>query len=155
MLAEIAAANAAFSIIKRALANGRELMDCGKAVGDFVNAKDALGQQANRKKNSFWNRVGGNAGNELEEFMALEKINANEQELKEAMIYTGRPGLWQDWIRFQGEIRVTRANAIKQAQRQRAKTIDTIAKFFLGFLVLLIFIGAAGVGIYWYRNQYN
>jgi len=74
MLMELAAANAAFSVIKRALSNGKEIFDCGKAVGDFVNAKDALAQKGNKKKNSFWSKVGGKDGNDLEEFMALEKF---------------------------------------------------------------------------------
>jgi len=35
MLAEIAAANAAFAIVKSALSNGKELYDCSAAAGQF------------------------------------------------------------------------------------------------------------------------
>ena len=153
MLVELAAANAAFSIIKRALSNGKELIDCGKAVGEFVNAKDALAQKGNRKKNSFWSRVGGKDGNDLEEFMALEKINQHETELKEAMIYTGRPGLWQDWVRFQAEARVARVTALKKAQREHDKMVDTICQIILWVLVLTVVCGAGFMGIVWYKTQ--
>jgi hypothetical protein len=155
MLVELAAANAAFSIIKRALSNGKELIDCGKAVGEFVNAKDALAQKGNRKKNSFWSRVGGKDGNDLEEFMALEKINQHETELKEAMIYTGRPGLWQDWIRFQAEARVARATALKKAQRDHDKMVETICKIAIGLIITVFICGLSFMGIVWYRTHYN
>ena len=42
MLAEIAAANAAFSVIKKAIQNTGDITKAGKAIGDFVFAKDML-----------------------------------------------------------------------------------------------------------------
>ena len=53
MLAELAAANAAFAIIKSAVQNGRDIATCAKAIGDFTNAKDALHVRGHQKKNSF------------------------------------------------------------------------------------------------------
>ncbi len=50
MLAELAAANAAFSVIKTALINGRELTAVGKQIGDFVTAKKSSNAKANKKK---------------------------------------------------------------------------------------------------------
>ena len=52
MLAELAAANAAFAIIKKAVANTGDLAKAGKAISDFVIAKETLqrkGQQKMRK----------------------------------------------------------------------------------------------------------
>ena len=40
----------------------------------------------------------GVGGADLEEFMALEKIKQQEEELKQIMIYAGRPGLWLSLI---------------------------------------------------------
>jgi hypothetical protein len=155
MLMELAAANAAFSVIKRALSNGKELLDCGKAVGDFVNAKDALAHKGNRKKNSFWSKVGGKDGNDLEEFMALEKIHKQEEELKQVMIYCGRPGLWQDWIRFQADARVSRADAIKQAKRERENLIENICYVVLWILIAGVICAATFAGVFWYTNKHN
>ena len=42
MLAELAAANAAFAIIKQTLSNGKELVDAGKAISQYVDAKETL-----------------------------------------------------------------------------------------------------------------
>ena len=45
MLAELAIANAAFAVIKTTLSNGRELVDAGKAVGDYFGAEKAIAKQ--------------------------------------------------------------------------------------------------------------
>ena len=42
MLAELAAANAAFAVIKAALKNSGELMNAGKAVFEDFDAKAAI-----------------------------------------------------------------------------------------------------------------
>ena len=42
MLAELAACNAAFSVIKTALANSGEIANAGKALGTYFNQKNAL-----------------------------------------------------------------------------------------------------------------
>ena len=79
MLAELAAANAAFSVIKSFVSNGKELASCGKQISDFVFAKEQIQKKANKKKAS------GVGGGDLEEFMALEKIKEQEKELKQLM----------------------------------------------------------------------
>jgi len=142
MLAELAAANAAFAVIKQTLANGRELADAGKAISDFVTNKEKIRELGTKKKNSFWHKVGGRAGNDLEEFMALEKLNKQEEELKQAMIYYGRPGLWGDWVRFQAEARKRRLQEKEEAKRKRQQiieyTIATVCIFFGSFILLAI-----------------
>lgn len=136
MLAELAAANAAFSIIKQAVSNGKEIASAGNAIAEFVGAKEKLQAKAQKK--------GG--GSDLEEFMALEKIKQQEDELKTIMIYAGRPGLWHDWQRFQAKARVARREAeIASAARRKRVVEGTIIALFiacvlavLGALVMLI-----------------
>ena len=50
MLAELAAANAAFGVIKSFISNGRELSGCAKQISDFVFAKEGLEKKAKQKK---------------------------------------------------------------------------------------------------------
>ena len=50
MLAELAAANAAFGVIKSFISNGRELSGCAKYISDFVFAKEGLEKKAKQKK---------------------------------------------------------------------------------------------------------
>ncbi len=136
MLAELAAANAAFAVIKQAVSNGKEIAAAGNAIAQFVGAKEKLERKAQQK--------GG--GSDLEEFLALEKIKEQEKQLKELMIYTGRPGLWNDWQRFQAKARVSRREAEVAAARKRKKIVEgTIIAMFvlcclavLGALIMLI-----------------
>ena len=99
MLAELAAANAAFGVIKSFISNGKDLASCGKQISDFVFAKEQIEKKAKKQK------AKGARANDLEEFMALEKIKQQEEEIKQIMIYVGRPGLWQDCQKFQAEAR--------------------------------------------------
>jgi hypothetical protein len=136
MLAELAAANAAFAVIKQAVSNGKEIAAAGSAIAQFVGAKEKLERKAQQK--------GG--GSDLEEFLALEKIKEQEKQLKELMIYTGRPGMWGDWQRFQAKARVARREAEVAAAAKRKKIVEgTIIAVFvlcclavLGALVMLI-----------------
>lgn len=129
MLAELAAANAAFAVIKQAVSNGKEIAAAGNAIAEFVGAKEKLERKAQQK--------GG--GSDLEEFLALEKIKEQEKQLKELMIYTGRPGLWNDWQRFQAKARVARREAEAAASVRRKKMIEaTIITVFVLIVVLII-----------------
>tara|TARA_R100001460_G_scaffold7679_4_gene19368 strand:+ start:65 stop:490 length:426 start_codon:yes stop_codon:yes gene_type:complete len=136
MLAELAAANAAFSVIKQFVSNGKELSGCAKQISDFVFAKEQIEKKANNKKG---------ASGDLEEFMALEQIKEKEDELKKIMIYLGRPGLWQDWQAFQAEARKSRRYAEKMAEKRREEILEyvTYSIVFLivvGFCALLAFV---------------
>jgi len=134
MLAELAAANAAFGVIKSFISNGKELASCGKQISDFVFAKEQIEKKAKKQ------RAKGVRTNDLEEFMALEKIKQQEEELKQIMIYAGRPGLWQDWQRFQAEARKSRRYAEKMAQKRKEELIEMMG-YSIAFIALLAFGG--------------
>jgi hypothetical protein len=107
MLAEIAAANAAFAVIKGALANGKELHQLGTRVFDYFDNKAKIQESATKK--------GG--GSDLAEFMALEQLKQQEEELRERMVYAGRPGMWNDWQKFQAAAARKRREAQEAAEK--------------------------------------
>ena len=131
MLAELAAANAAFSVIKQFVSNGKELSGCAKQISDFVFAKEQIEKKASSKQG---------ASGDLEEFMALEQIKEKEEELKKMMIYIGRPGLWQDWQAFQAEARKSRRYQEKIAERRQAELMEYMG-YGIGFIFVLFFAG--------------
>ena len=143
MLAELAAANAAFGVIKSFVSNGKELSGCVKQISDFVFSKEQLEKKASKKKAS-----GG--GGDLEEFMALEQIREKEEELKKIMIYLGRPGLWQDWQRFQAEARKSKRYAEKMAEKRKQELIEYIG-YGIGFIVVLFFAGVLA----WFAGKWT
>ena len=134
MLAELAAANAAFGVIKSFISNGKDLASCGKQISDFVFAKEQIEKKAKKQK------AKGVRTNDLEEFMALEKIKQQEEELKQIMIYVGRPRLWQDWQKFQAEARKSRRYAEKMAQRRKEELFEMMG-YSIAFIALLAFGG--------------
>ena len=136
MLAELAAANAAFAISKKTVANSGDLLRAGKAITQFVNAEETLKARGNKKKNSFWRKVGGKEGSDLEEFMALEAINQQKKELEQAMIYYGRAGLYGDWVKFQKDARVRRQQEAVQKTKRRQQLTELIVA------VTLMILGA-------------
>ena len=134
MLAELAVATAAFKTVKEFLSNGKELYEMGDQLMNYFDAKNKLQREVNQSNKSD--------KSDLEEFMALEQIKAQEDELRELMIYTGRPGMWQDWIKFQSEAARRREEAKKEAIRQKAKRDAQIYQWFeIGVSGLLV-IGA-------------
>jgi hypothetical protein len=130
MLAEIAAANAAFAVIKGALANGKELHQLGSRVFDYFDNKAKIQENATKK--------GG--GSDLAEFMALEQLKQQEEELRERMVYAGRPGMWNDWQKFQAAAARKRREAKEEAEREAQRRQESLAQ-----LVEYIAIGIAAV----------
>ncbi len=139
MLAELAAANAAFAVIKQCVQNGRELASAGKQISDFVCAKEELTRRKNKKTNR------GYKASDLEEFMALEKIKQNEQQLKEIIIWTGRPGLWNDWQKFLAEARKSR-RVQEELAKKRREELTQLFGICLGIAIFVI--GMIGI-VYW------
>jgi hypothetical protein len=132
MLAEIAAANAAFAVIKGALANGKELHQLGSRVFDYFDNKAKIQESANKK--------GG--GSDLEEFMALEQLRRQEEELRERMVYAGRPGMWGDWLKFQAQAARQRKEAkdaaIREAIKRRERLEQMVEYIAIGMAVIVL-----------------
>jgi hypothetical protein len=111
MIAELAAANAAFKVIQAALNNGKEIYDCAQAASSYFDNKAALSKKA-----------GPGGKSDLQAFMALEKIKEQEEWLRESMIYAGRPSMYDDWLQYQSDCKRKRDAAEKLRLRKRAET---------------------------------
>ena len=144
MLAELAAANAAFGVIKSFVSNGKELASCGKQISDFVFAKEKIEKEVSKQK------AKGIAGGDLEEFMALEELRQKEEELKQIMIYIGRPGLWSDWQKFQAQARKARREQERLAQKRRAEILE-----YIGYSIALIALLALGGMILFFLGKWT
>jgi hypothetical protein len=146
MLAEIAAANAAFAVIKGALANGKELHQLGSRVFDYFDNKAKIQENATKK--------GGGSG--LEEFMALEQLRLQEEELRERMIYAGRPGMWTDWLKFQAQAARRRREAKDAAVREvirRREELEQIAEYIAIGMAVIVLAGLMIGGLVIYMKH--
>jgi hypothetical protein len=142
MLAELAIANAAFAVIKQTLANGRELADAGKAVGDYFGAeKDIQIQAAN-----------GSGDNLLEAFQAKKQLEKQEAELKFLLNKQSLLG-YHEFQEFKAQFSRDRKEAEKEKFRKKAASAKALQEN-LGIAlkvvsVLLLIMGALfGVALY-------
>ena len=139
ILETIAAANAAYSVIRTCIQNGREGADLMASVGKFLTAEDELKQAVQKKKNSPLTAITGGEEGDWEEFQALEKIKEQRKELESYIRLYGQPGQWDRWIQWQAEARKQRAAARKAAEQRRAEQLETIQT------VTIITLAASGV----------
>ena len=136
MLLELAAANAAFAVIKEAVANSGDIMAAGESLFKYFDNKAVIQKRANEK--------GGTDRGDLEEFMALEQLKKQEEELREMMIYQGRAGLWTDWLKFQLDAKKRREAAEREKVIKRQRFIGRIKD--IGMIILVIVL-LGGLGI--------
>lgn len=133
MLAELAAANAAFAVIKEAVNNGGDLVAAGSKLGEYFGIRTKLSKKA------------GNKGSNSEEFWALESLRKQEKQLKQLMIYQGRAGLWDDWLKYQAQKKREQDEENKQEELKAIRRQELLYNSVVGILVALI--GASGVGV--------
>jgi hypothetical protein len=147
VIAEIAAANAAFQVIKTAIKNSGEIASAGKAIVDYFSATHAIEEEV--KKTPERKR------SDLEEFLALEQLRKQEQELKELLIYSGRPGLWDDFQAFRVKARQHREAEEREVLRKqlaekarRKKMAENIMLALWMFVLVVAILAISGFGLY-------
>ena len=140
MLAELAAFNAAYGVVKEFIGNGRDLADCFGPIGQMVGAKEDLKARQQKNKKSLFS-------SDIEEFMALEQIAKAEQELQDFMLYHGRAGLWDDFIIFQAKARKARLEA-KNAHIQKINQRVHYAGLAVGCALVCVGLYACFIIIY-------
>jgi hypothetical protein len=150
MLAEIAMANAAFSVIKTAVQNGRELAQCGKSISDFLTAEDSLKEKADSDKKSIFKKVMGKDTADFESFLALDQIKEQRRQLESHMRLYGRPGLYDSWVEYQGQARKARKEAERQRKKEREELVEAIS-IFAGVMIILGLAVGGGYLFYIYK----
>jgi hypothetical protein len=122
-------------VIKEAVANSGDIMAAGESLFKYFDTKAEIQKKASAK--------GGSDRGDLEEFMALEKLKKQEEELREMMIYQGRAGLWTDWLKFQLEAKKKREAAERERVLRKQRIIGRIKDV---FMILLIVVLLGGIG---------
>ena len=138
MLAELAAANAAFAVIKKTIANGQELASVAQQASAYFNSKSSIAKKANKNGNK----------SDMEAFMAVETLKQQEEELRELMIYAGRANMYDDWLQFQSDCKRKRAGEERKKQHELAKTKQLILNIFTVICVTLVAVPVMGTLTY-------
>ena len=145
ILETIAAANAAYSVIRTCIQNGRETADLMSNVGKFLTAEEELKDAVQKKKNSPITAITGGAEGDWEEFQQLEKIKEQRKELESYIRLYGQPGQWDRWQQWQMEARKARQAAKKAADKAREERMEKI-QIATG---IILAITACVLGIYY------
>jgi hypothetical protein len=136
MLAELAAINAAYSVIKEVIGNGKELHEVGSQIGSFFSNKKKLEKKVIETP--------ANERSRLEEFFALEEVRKKERELKDYMLIAGRPGLWDDWVKFQkmhAQMELAAAQARRRAEIEAAQKQEEITLMICVGILFFMLVG--------------
>ena len=141
ILETIAAANAAYSVIRTCIANGRESADLMKNVGKFLTAEDDIKRAVEKKKKSPLTAITGGEEGDWEEFQALENIRQKRKELESYIRLYGAPGQWDRWQQWQAESRKARQAARKEAERRREELMEKLAIGAGVFFAVVVIVG--------------
>ena len=128
MLAELAIAQAALAGIKAVLQDSGDIMQAGQHLASFFDSKATLQKRVNEK--------GGNKS-DLQEWMALQQIAEAEEQLKQHMVYLGKPGAWDSWLQFQADAKRRRDDEAKALVLAAYKRKQKIWAWINGFLIIV------------------
>ena len=141
-IAAVKVANDAIGAVKELLSNVQSIGQIGDHLTKITDAKEELKQKADE--------------GDLRAFMQLEEIQKQEYQLKQMMIYQGRPGLWEDYQNFQRTRKQIRENEIKRKEAAKAHRRRQIRDWCIGIAVtvgVLSAIGLVGYVFYWISKQ--
>ena len=141
----LAAANAAFAVIKKTVENSRDIANAGAAISKFCAAEDQLRNDLHKRKNSIWTNFLGKQDSDLEEFMALEQIRKKQDQLREFMQLYGRANLYSDYLAFCSEARKKRKEAAIAAKKKKEKIQEIILKTILAIMITALCAGVVTV----------
>lgn len=127
ILESIAAANAAYSVIRTALSNGKETASLMGSIGKFLTAEEDIKSAVERKKKSPLTAITGGSEGDWEEFQALEDIRQKRAELESWCRLYAPSGTWDRWVSYEAKVRTQRAEAKKAAAAAREKRNEQIA----------------------------
>lgn len=137
MLAEISlaigaikAANEAIGAIREGISNVQSIGQLGGHLTKLTDASDELKKKAD--------------GGDMEAFFALESIRQEREAIKQILIYEGRAGLYQDWLKFEQNRRQMRENERKRAEAKKLARQKAIKNGLMYGAVGLFTLGIVG-----------
>jgi microsomal dipeptidase-like Zn-dependent dipeptidase len=137
-IAAIKIANEAIGAIKEFAGHVESVGQMGKDLTKLADAKEDLEKKAKE--------------GDMECFFELENIKRQEYEIKQMFIYQGRPGLWEDYVKFIENRKTLRANERKRIARQKANRRRLIKEWSIGIAVTIAVLSAVGISgyfLYW------
>ena len=137
-IAAVKIANEAIGAIKEFAGHINSIGEMGPQLTKLADAKEVIETKA---KNG-----------DMEAFFELEKIKNQEAEIKQLFIYSGRPGLWEDYQKFIANRKQLKENERKRIEQAKARKRKQIKEWTIGIVVTLAALSAVGIFgyiLYW------
>lgn len=137
----IKVANDAISAIREMAGNVQSITEIGPHLSKLTDVQEELQEKADN--------------GDMESFFKLEEIRAQTKQVRELMIWAGRPGLLQDWDRHVRVQKERRENERKRIALEKANRKQKIKEVFISISIILGTLSAIGIFIYalfWFVN---
>lgn len=145
ILETIAAANAAYGVIKSCLQNGKEVTGLVSEVGKFLQAEEELETLHKKKQKDPLANLLGKDISDWEHFQHLEDIKQKRKELESYCRLMAPPGTWDRWVKYQADARIARKEARKRQERERQERNELI------IIIVSAIVGAIALGgVFWW-----
>jgi len=150
----MATASAAFNVIKKGFAVGRDIEQMAGDLGRWMGALSDIEQAEKEAKNPpiFKKLFAGKSIEQeaMEAFAAKRKAQQQRDELKQWLQYTVGSRAWDELIQMEGQIRKQRQETLYRQRERRQKFIEWVV---IG-IACLLGIGLLGLLFYWgMRNR--
>ena len=146
----LAIATSAYNVIKRGIEMGLELEDMGGQLGSWFSAvADVKSAEEEAKDPPLFKKLISSGSVEqqaLQALMARKKIEQQERELRELIVYRWGTDAYVEMIRERAKIKDTRTKALENQRRKMRKLISNTLTI-VAILGLVGAIVAFGIGI--------
>lgn len=123
----LAIATSAYNVIKRGIEMGRELEDMGGQLGTWFGAvADVKNAEEEAKDPPLFKKLLSSGSVEqqaLQALVARKKIEQQERELRELIVYKWGADAYVEMLRDRARIKDTRTKALENQRRKRRKLI--------------------------------
>ena len=146
----IAGATAAFNMLKKGIAVGKDLQDMGGQLSKWAGAIADLDFADKQNQKPAWYKTlgGGVQAQAMEIFAAKQKAAAMRQELKDYISVMYGPSKWQEILEIEADLRKQK----REHEHRRMEIKQAIIEWTVGIVVFVVLIGGL-VGFVWLANQ--
>ena len=142
----IAGATAAFNMLKKGIAVGKDLQDMGGQLSKWAGAIADLdfADKQNRKPAWYKTLGGGVEAQAMEIFAAKQKAASMRQELKDYISVMYGPSKWQEILEIEADLRKQK----REHEHRQMEIKQAIIEWTAGFALFVLGVGAI-VGFVW------
>ena len=147
-ISAMATASAAFNVIKKGFAVGRDIEQMAGDLGRWMGALSDIEQAEKEAKNPpiFKKLFAGKSIEQeaMEAFAAKKKAQQQRDELKQWLQFTVGSRAWDELLQMEGQIRKQRQETLYRQRERRQKFLEIVVLS----MAMIIGIGILGVIIY-------